>query len=500
MPLLTIFLLLAACMPIPWPPSPLGLDRTESLYASALAVLVPLTIAFALRTWVIVSLRRDHLRRIEVGRAYLRLRVLLFYFNLGCVLLAVLGLGWGAAMQSYALVKHHGYWTLFPFSELLVPLPYFVLLLGTWLIYYDAERALHMASLNASRPYWSRIGFVLHNLRQLMLFMFLPVVLFATNQSIQRWWPDLGNDVLFRLGSTFAVLGLVILLPVAIRPLLGLMPLPPGPTRTRMMGLSQRLRFRYRDLLMWPTRGGMVNALILGLVPRVRYVIFTDRILDELPPEQLDAVLGHEAGHALHGHIHYYLVFLVLSTFALAAGGMYVEDWLRQSVHIPEEIQDWLLLPPLGVVAVYLFLVFGFLSRRCERQADVHGAWAISCGDPNCTGHTEETIFPQGKWSLCPTGLRTMADALERVQLLNGYGVDHPQGIVRRIYSWFKSWVHGTIPTRIAYLLSLIDHPERERRLQWSVRFLRWGLLAALIATIITFGELVGWAKLAQAM
>src|SRR5215207_4853593 len=43
----------------------------------------------------------------------------------------------------------HVDWTgkpeLAPFAELAVPLPYFAILVGCWLIYYDSERALHYA-------------------------------------------------------------------------------------------------------------------------------------------------------------------------------------------------------------------------------------------------------------------------------------------------------------------------------------------------------------------
>ena len=500
MPLLTIFLLLAACLPIAWPESPLGLTRDESLIASALAVLVPLCIALLLRTWVVRSLAADQFRRVEVTRVYIRLRALLFYFNLSCVLLTVLVLGWGATAQSLLLVERHGDWIQAPFAELLVPLPYFLLLLGTWTIYFDAERAMHQASLHIPRPFWSRMGFILHNARQVLLFLMLPVGLFTVNQSLVRWWPEVGNAIAFRIGSTFAVLLLVTLMPLLIRPLLGLKSMPNGPTRERFTGLSHRMGFRYRDLLIWPTNGGMVNALILGLFAPVRYVIFTDRILEELPPEQIDAVLGHEAGHSQHGHIRYYLMFLILSTLALTAVGIYTLDRLEPLIDWPHDAEHWLLLPPLMVVTMYLFLVFGFLSRRCERQADVHGAWAVSCGDPHCLGHDEATIFPQGRWSLCPTGLRVMADALERVQLLNGHGVEEPKGLIRGAWAWAVAWMHGPIPRRANYLLSLIDHPERERRMQRSVTVLRWTLLIVLVGVIVIFGELVGWKTLAQAL
>ena len=76
----------------------------------------------------------------------------------------------------------------------------------------------------------------------------------------------------------------------------------------------------------------------------------------------------------------------------------------------------------LGLLAGYLFVVFGFLSRTCERQADIDGARAVSCGHPACDGHSTDTPLSVGRGPVCGTGARTMARALERVVLTGGEG------------------------------------------------------------------------------
>ena len=75
--------------------------------------------------------------------------------------------------------------------------------------------------------------------------------------------------------------------------------------------------------------------MIAGLIPAVRYVIFTDRILEEMPPDELDAVFGHEVGHAKHGHIWYYAGFLALSMAVIAALLLLIGQ--RLDAEIPEE-------------------------------------------------------------------------------------------------------------------------------------------------------------------
>ncbi len=57
----------------------------------------------------------------------------------------------------------------------------------------------------------------------------------------------------------------------------------------------------------------MVNAMVVGLFPILRYVVVTDRLSAELTPEEIEAVFGHEVGHVKHRHMTYYLFFMMVS-------------------------------------------------------------------------------------------------------------------------------------------------------------------------------------------
>jgi Zn-dependent protease with chaperone function len=516
MPILLVFLLTAACLPVPWT-DPFGLGPRASVGLTAAAVLLPLVAAFTLRTWVVRTLSRQPGRKVDVGNGYLRLRRLLFFVNLGAVGLAVVGLGWGKTARESLMIAWDSATILAPFAELAVPLPYFLIVFGCWLIYYDAERMLHLpASAGTKSTFWSRAGYFLHHLRQLTLLIGFPIGLFVTQQSLTRLAPELTGDDVYRVASVAAVPVLIVFLPLLIKPLLGLRSLPSGPTRDRLEALARRLRFRYSDLLVWPTHASVANAMIVGLVPRVRYVIFTDRVLEEMPADELDAVFGHEVGHARHGHIWYYALFLVLSMTVLVATLLTVEMKLRA---IPNEDPSftpapfspenpgWELLPPFALAAGYIFLVFGFLSRLCERQADVFGCRAVSCGNPDCNGHDVTTAYPADGTGLCPSGIKTFARALERVDLLNGHGdpeTARPNpsfgGWIREFLGWVRAWQHSTMPRRIGFLLSLIDDRGRERRFQRRLLVLRWGLVVGLVSALVVLGEVVGWRELLAVM
>jgi Zn-dependent protease with chaperone function len=400
-----------------------------------------------------------------------------------------------------------------PFAEFMVPFPYFVILVGCWLIYYDAERELHRA-LHGGRPFWPRYAYLLHNFRQFSLLVLLPVSLIVTQQSLHRFAPEMTKSDLYRIATFAAVPFLLLLMPLLMKPLLGLKSMPAGTIRDRLEAMAKRLNFRCADFLLWPTHGASVNAMIAGLLPRVRYVVFTDRILEELPPEELDAVFGHEIGHAKHGHIWLYAVFLTLSVTVLGAFAMFLKtqidkaespEWVRVRNEL-DELKTWLYLPPVAMLACYLFVVFGALSRRCERQADVYGCKAVSCGDPNCTGHDETTVFPQGGNCLCPTGIRTFARALERVGDLNGINMTSTDEswslgrVIRGAWAWIRAWQHSPMPRRVAYLMSLIGNPAAERRFQWRLFFFKCGLMLALIAALVALGQAVGWRDLFEVM
>ena len=73
-------------------------------------------------------------------------------------------------------------------------------------------------------------------------------------------------------------------------------------------------------------------------------------------------------------------------------------------------------------------------------------------------------------------------------------------GLVRGVLGWLRAWQHATMPRRVAFLLSLIDDPGRERRFQLGVKLLRWGLVVGLAAALAVLGTAAGWQKLLDAM
>lgn len=146
-------------------------------------------------------------------------------------------------------------------------------------------------------------------------------------------------------------------------------------------------------------------------------------------------------------------------------------SWLNPAV-----VEGVLLVIALGL---YFWFVFGYVSRRFERQADVYGSKVVSCDMADCPPHSDldNELAPEpsvaSKPSLCPVGIRIFADALIDVAHFNGLDRSN------------RSWRHGSIASRIAFLEALERHPEREVAFQSSVRRLRWGLGVILSTALV---------------
>lgn len=494
MPILLVLAVAAACMPVPRPAPPFGLDAWGSFLATAISTAIPIILSLGLSIWAIRAVRRRPEDRSSINRHYVRLRRIIGWLNLGLVVLAIFGLGWRWTVWSSVLIETRPHYVILaPYAELLVPGPYFLALMLGWIIYYPAERALGRADS------WSLGAYLLFHLRQFAILILLPVGLFVTQQSLTRACPEVVASDWFQGASAGTAILLFVLMPRMLKPLLGLVPLPAGPVRSQLEATAQRLGFRCTDLLLWPTRGAVANAMVVGIVPWARYVIFTDRLLDQLSPDELDAVFGHEVGHVKHGHIPYYAGFYLLSASTATAALAWGEKQLdAMGYEIPPLVVQWATIPTLLMMAGYIILVFGMLSRRCERQADVFGCRTGSCDNPHCDGHGPDTVLIPGAKGICPTGTMSFVRALDRVAGLNGgEGMNRSKaGLITRIWAHLRAWQHGPESSRIEFLLQMRDQPELADRTDRKVRRFRWALAITLAVTLGVLGSAVGWAEL----
>jgi STE24 endopeptidase len=365
-------------------------------------------------------------------------------------------------------------------DEIVTLLPYLLGQLAVWIgLAAPESRLLHAPrSAPRSRHLWLRS-------RQALGLMLPLLLLYGLGRDcVQIWAPGLAHDPVAQVvGLMLVALAILILAPAFVRVALPTRSLEPGPLRQRLEALGKRFGFRASDILIWDTGHTIVNAGVTGALPGFRYVLLTDALVSSLDPQSVEAVYGHEIGHVMHRHLAYFGFFFLGSIGMLALmDGVLQSTLAALTPGVPEwldprltELAGW-----LGVIALlgaYFLLVFGFLSRRFERQADVFGCRAVSCESPDCPPH-----LPPG-WSettsgsaprLCPEGIRIFSDALSTVAAMNGLSFEAP------------SWRHGSIAKRIAFLDRLSREPRELSRFQSNINRVRVVLaLGLLLATLV---------------
>ena len=172
-----------------------------------------------------------------------------------------------------------------------------------------------------------------------------------------------------------------ILAPKIIQMALNTRPLGDSPLRRRLEDLCRRMNLKYRDILLWQTQYSMGNAAVIGILPRMRYVLLSDLLIETMSDEQIEAVFAHELGHIVHKHMVWYVVFFAILTLA----SMGLTGGLNAVIpHVPglrSMSHDALQLLVSGIsVLVSVVVLFGFVSRRFERQADVFAARMMQSG------------------------------------------------------------------------------------------------------------------------
>jgi STE24 endopeptidase len=487
---LFLLLILIACLQVHWQPPPPTIGVVEGAISTWVAMSAIVAATACLVWFARRKLEADPGKREFLFSRYSAWR---FYNVLGTVVVFGLSLhllGWGWVIQkkfAAAITTHDDLPALVPGAEILVFAPLLFALVLSWTIFYDLEKALHGSALSRSGSgFWKRWSYVAFHLRHNLGLACAPLLVLIFVKDLPPYLPTWLDDFPVIAGAlVFAgALALFLGMPWIVRLVLGLKSLPASPLRARLDACAGRLRFRSSDILVWNTRGAMANAMVVGIIPWIRYVVFTDRLLMDMTPDEVESVFGHEVGHVKHRHMLYYLAFLVGSLAILT------QIWERldlQSLVSLSIRRDFLDVPLFTSIGAYIFLVFGFLSRRCERQADVYGCRAVSCTRTDCLYHDQAALAP-GAPGLCPTGIRTFIGALEKVAILNGINRDRP--------GWLQSWQHSTIARRVEFLQKVIAEPQTEARFQRTVAIWKWSSVVVLGLLLLFVAHNWGWASL----
>jgi STE24 endopeptidase len=202
-------------------------------------------------------------------------------------------------------------------------------------------------------------------------------VLYAVIRRFPRtWW----------LGGAIAGLGMlvltVVIAPVWLAPMFNeYQPLEPGPVRESILSMARGNGVPADDVYWFDAsrQTTRISANVSGMFATTR-ISLNDNLLRRTAPEEIEAVMGHELGHYLLGHVWALLISLgVLLVVGLALGRWAFARILerhgqRWDVRGQSDPAGLPLL--LAVVSVYFFAmtpVTNSIIRASESQADIFG-------------------------------------------------------------------------------------------------------------------------------
>ena len=330
--------------------------------------------------------------------------------------------------------------------DVLLLLPALVMLLTVMAFQRRFESRVTGTSISLARYLWLRF-------RVELAIILVPWLLLAlVTELVGAAWLDSPRARTADTAATLGVLAcLVVFGPLMLRFIWSTTRLPDGPLRTRLEAFCRAHRFRCNGILIWHTHHHLANAAVVGPTRFLRYVMLTDSLLDYCTEGEVAAVFAHEVGHARRHHLSFYMLFaaafICLYANLMDLGAAF--GWVRPLGDI--FALDMTLrqgLAMLGLAAVYWALVFGFVSRRLEQEADLFSIWS--------TEHPEDFLT-----------------ALEKLSSLGGT----PRAA--------SHWRHFSIARRVDWLRRVLAEPEVGRRFARRMRVLKiavvagFGLLAA---------------------
>jgi len=203
--------------------------------------------------------------------------------------------------------------------------------------------------------------------------------------SLSYWWliAWAAFTVLFVI---FAQLAPVVLFPIFYK----FVPLQNQELRERLVRLSERAGTRVRGVYEWKLseKSKKANAALTGL-GNTRRIILADTLLQNYSDDEIEAVLAHELGHHVHGHILKSIVLQMVVTFLGFWAANEALRYATYQAHMFDMLSDFANLPLLALVSAAISLILmpalNAYSRFNERQADRYCWKSVASVDPFIT-------------------------------------------------------------------------------------------------------------------
>jgi STE24 endopeptidase len=207
----------------------------------------------------------------------------------------------------------------------------------------------------------------------LILGAFLAEIVYALIRISPQYWWLLAWVIFIALFIFFAQIAPVVLFPLFYK----FAPLQNEELKARLVRLGERAGTRVRGVYEWKLseKSKKANAALTGL-GNTRRIILADTLLQNYSNDEIEAVLAHELGHHVHGHMVKMIVVQALVTLAGFWAANAVLRYAIDDLKMFQHLSDFANLPLLALVASGLSLLLmpalNAYSRFTERQADLY--------------------------------------------------------------------------------------------------------------------------------
>jgi STE24 endopeptidase len=288
---------------------------------------------------------------------------------------AMLRFGWSAAWRRWAERATRRRW-LQPGVYAIFYVLLASLIVLPWTIYVGFFRERQYGLMNQNFGAWASEQAIGLGVSIVTTALMLLVVFAVIRRAPRTWWLWGAAAV-----TAMAAFGIAIA-PVFVAPLFNkYTPMPEGPMRTQILAMAAANHIPADNVYVFDAskQSKRISANVSGLGPTIR-VSLNDNLLNRSTPAEVKAVMGHEMGHYVLGHIwRLILAFAVIAFLAmlllwwttpriLARWGA---RWGVESVADPAVV-------PLFALIVTLFTlvmtpVLNTVVRTQEAQADAFG-------------------------------------------------------------------------------------------------------------------------------
>lgn len=200
------------------------------------------------------------------------------------------------------------------------------------------------------------------------------LIYFIIRQAPDLWWL-IAWVVFIALFVFFAQIAPVLLFPIFYK----FVPLENEELKQRLVRLGEKAGAKVRGVYEWKLseKSKKANAALTGL-GNTRRIILSDTLLANYTDDEIEAVLAHELGHHVHGHIAKSIFVQAAMTFVAFWAASWVLSYAVTGWKMYAEIHDFANLPLLvlvsSVLSLLLMPVLNAYSRYNEWQAD-HYCW-----------------------------------------------------------------------------------------------------------------------------